>query len=312
MNVLSLFDGISCGRVALERANINVESYYASEIDKNAIKVAKDNYPSTTHVGDVSNIHPPDLPEIDLLIGGSPCQSFSIAGKRSGFDDERGQLFWRYVRLKNVLKPKYFLLENVMMNNKNRNIMSEALGCKPVTIDSRYFSAQSRTRLYWTNIPLAPMPINGERKMWMDGILEKKYVDRYSPRFTNGMLCHIGDANVNGNDSIKRVYHPKGKSPTLTAVCGGNQEQKVLCYKRDAYINKKGHIGTVEIDSRYTNLTTPSQSYWRKLTPVEYERLQGLPDNYTDSVCNSARYKAIGNGWSVDTVSHIFKGVRNG
>ena len=153
MNVLSLFDGMSCGQIALERAEIKYDNYFASEIDKYAIQVCKSNYPNTKHIGDVTLVKGSDLPKIDLLIGGSPCQGFSFAGKQLNFEDQRSKLFFEFVRLLNELKPKYFLLENVKMKKEHQNVITKYLGVKPVMINSSLVSAQSRKRLYWTNIP---------------------------------------------------------------------------------------------------------------------------------------------------------------
>jgi DNA-cytosine methyltransferase len=151
MNVLSLFDGMSCGQIALNKCGIKYENYYASEIDKYAIQISQKNYPDTIRLGDVTKIKGSDLPKIDLLIGGSPCQSFSRSGDGSGFDG-KSRLFWEYVRILKEVNPKYFLLENVVMKKEWENIITEALGVEPILIDSKFFSAQKRQRLYWTNI----------------------------------------------------------------------------------------------------------------------------------------------------------------
>ena len=152
LNVLSLFDGMSCGRIALERAGIKVNNYYASEIDKYAIQVAKHNYPNIQHIGDVTQVKSTQLPKIDLCIGGSPCQGFSFAGKQLNFDDPRSKLFFEFVRLLKECNPKYFLLENVKMKKEWQDIISKELGVEPIEICSSLFSAQQRKRLYWTNI----------------------------------------------------------------------------------------------------------------------------------------------------------------
>lgn len=154
INVLSLFDGMSCGQIALERCGIEVDNYFASEIDKYAIQVAKKNYPDTVHIGDVTKVKAEDLPKIDLLIGGSPCQGFSTAGKELNFDDPRSKLFFEYVRLLKECKPKHFLLENVSMKKEFRDIISLHLGVEPVMINSSMFTAQNRPRYYWTNLAI--------------------------------------------------------------------------------------------------------------------------------------------------------------
>lgn len=194
MNVLSLFDGISCGRVALDRAGVQYEHYFASEIDKNAIKIALKNYPDTIEVGSVTDLAGSELPEIGLLIGGSPCQSFTFAGKRDGMStadnieitdlkeylrlksegvrfNGESYLFWEYVRLLNELKPKYFLLENVKMEQRWKDVITETLGVEPVLINSNLVSAQNRQRLYWTNIPGVTIP--DDRGVVLMDILEE-------------------------------------------------------------------------------------------------------------------------------------------
>jgi len=162
-SILSLFDGMSCGQIALNRIGIKYDNYFASEIDKHAIKVTQTNYPKTIQLGDVTKVFAKDLPKIDLLIGGSPCQSFSNAGLRNGFDG-KSKLFWEYVRVLKETKPKYFLLENVKMKQEWQDIISNELGVKPVEICSSLFSAQQRKRLYWTNIPvdLSKLPNSNE------------------------------------------------------------------------------------------------------------------------------------------------------
>ena len=367
MNVLSLFDGSACTRVALDRLGIPVTKYYASEIDKYAIKVAMANYPDIVQVGDVCNLHtedgwlhtdyPEDDPravEIDLLVGGSPCQGFSFAGKQLNFDDPRSKLFWEYVRLLKELKPKYFLLENVRMKQEYQDVISDALGVQPIAINSRLMSAQNRQRLYWTNIPNVTQP--EDKGIVLQDILEDGFVDRDKSHcldanyfkggnlksyfekhrrqlvFSKDGLCHVGDADINGNDTIKRVYHPEGKAPTLTTMGGGHREPKVLCgawrgrYTVDGVRQDHKHSVRgmttqrleVRTDGKTNSLTTVqkdnvavdiSELQWRKLTPLECERLQTLPDNYTNHVSNTQRYKMLGNGFTVDVIAHILKGV---
>ena len=162
MNVLSLFDGIACGKVALDRAGIKYAKYFASDIDKYAIQVAIKNHPDIIHLGDVKQVKGEDLPKIDLFIGGSPCQGFSFAGKRLNFEDPRSKLFFEYVRLLKECKPKYFLLENVKMKKEYQEVITNLLGVQPVEINSSLLTAQSRKRLYWTNIPLQSIVDKGE------------------------------------------------------------------------------------------------------------------------------------------------------
>lgn len=304
INVLSLFDGMSCGQIALEKAGIEVGKYYAAEIDKYAIKVAKANYPDMIHLGDVREVKADSLPKIDLLIGGSPCQGFSFAGKQLNFDDPRSKLFWEYVRLLKDLKPKYFLLENVKMKKESMDVITEALGVEPIFINSNLVSAQNRQRYYWTNIPMDKLP--DDKGVVLADILEDGHVDRDKSHcidanyfkggnlksyfekhrrqlvFSDDGMCHVGDEDLKGHDYNRRVYHPDGKGPSLCASSGGNLEPKT-------YIKPNS---------------------WRKLTPLECERLQTVPEGYTDHVSNTQRYKMLGNGWTVDVIKHIFEGVK--
>ena len=287
MNVLSLFDGISCGQVALERAGIKVVIYFASEIDKYAIKVTMKNYPDTIQLGDVVNVDGYTLPKIDLLIGGSPCQDLS--GYKYYRDDVKGlkgtksSLFYHYVRLLKEVKPTYFLLENVAsMEDKWKDIISEELGVEPIMINSSLVCAAERKRYYWTNIPNITQP-NDLKIILKDIVVDATKVPEkywYDKEFVyNGddkkVQCTL---NISGHRQVKEVYNLNGKCNTL--LCdgnGGNLQKKV-------YQNGK----------------------CRKLMPIEYERLQTLPDNYTDCVSDSRRYTAIGNGWTVDVIAHIF------
>ena len=305
MNVLSLFDGMSCGQLALQRAGIQVENYYAAEIDKYAIKVTQANFPGTVQLGDVTAIDPDSLPDIDLLIGGSPCQGFSFAGKQLNFDDPRSKLFWEYVRLLNALKPKYFLLENVKMKKESMDVITRALRVDPIFINSNLVSAQNRQRYYWTNIPVDKLP--DDKGIVLSDILEDGHVDRDKSHcidanyfkggnlksyfekhrrqlvFSKDGMCHVGDAGISDKYAyVNRVYHPSGKGPSLVASDGGHLQPKVS-------------KGTTE---------------YRKLTPLECERLQTVPEGYTDKgISDTQRYKMLGNGWTVDVVSHIMKGL---
>jgi site-specific DNA-cytosine methylase len=198
INVLSLFDGISCGQIALERQGIEVENYFASEIDKYAIQVTKHNYPNTKHIGSVTDVMGSDLPKIDLLIGGSPCQGFSFSGKQLNFDDPRSKLFFEFVRLKNECKPTHFLLENNRMKQEYQDIISGYLGVEPIKINSNLVSAQNRNRLYWTNIPNVKIPQD-------KGIMLKDIIGDY-----DGIWVYPRGYNKGGLQSYK------GKSPTIT------------------------------------------------------------------------------------------------
>ena len=315
MKVLSLFDGMSCGRLALDRAGIPVTKYYASEIDKYAIKVSQANYPDTSQLGDCTSQAftnwlnaVAEQGKIDLLIGGSPCQGFSFAGGQLAFDDPRSKLFWQYVEVLRKLKPKYFLLENVKMKKEYLDVITEALGVEPVFINSSLVSAQNRQRYYWTNIPMDGLP--EDKGIVMADILEdgwhsdrdKSYCldasyfkggglsnlrtyfekSRRQIVFSKDGLACVGEADLKGHGYNRRVYHAKGKSPSLCAASGGNLEPKV-------YLE-------------------PDQ--WRKLTPLECERLQTVPDGYTDHVSNTQRYKMLGNGWTIDVITYIMRGMK--
>lgn len=360
MNVLSMFDGMSCGQIALNKLGIKVDKYYACEIDKYAVKVTQANFPDTVQLGDVTSQAfmnwvnaMADKGGIDLLIGGSPCQGFSFAGKQLNFDDPRSKLFWVYVKVLKKLKPKYFLLENVKMKKESLDIISEALGVEPVFINSSLVSAQNRQRYYWTNIPMDGLPEDKDIKL--KDILEDGYVDRDKSHcldanyfkggnlksyfekhrrqlvFSKDGLCHVGDADLKGHGYNRRVYHPEGKAPNLCAASGGNLEPKVLV-KGARMVNRrldengvrKDDDKSIPLQPRIevreddkTNCLTTVQKdsivvedlTWRKLTPLECERLQTVPEGYTAHVSNTQRYKMLGNGWTVDVVTHIMKGM---
>lgn len=291
MRVLSLFDGISCGMVALERAGVEVEEYIAYEIDKYAIKISKNNYPKTKHKGNVVGADFTDYEGVELLIGGSPCQDLSnykyYKNDVKGLEGEKSNLFYQFVRALKEVKPKFFLLENVYsMEKKWVDVISQELGVEPIMINSSSVCAAERKRLYWTNIPNIT-EINDKGIMLKDIVLppdevEKKYW------YDKSFVYHGDDKKVQctldmkGHRSMKEVYNLKGKCNTL--LCdgdGGHRQKKVF-----------------------------QNGKCRKLTPLEYERLQTLPDDYTDVVSDSRRYTAIGNGWTVDVIAHIFKGLK--
>lgn len=412
MKVLSLFDGISCGRLALERAGIPVEKYYASEIDKYAIQIAQKNYPDTIQLGDVTKLNYLELLDIDLVIGGSPCQGFSFAGKQLNFDDPRSKLFFEFVRAVKTIKPKYFLLENVKMKKEFQDIISEQLGVQPIEINSSLVSAQNRKRLYWTNIPNVTVPAD-------KGILLKDILHEFNDIPEKSLM------NARNFEHVHRSFGSKAqditgaeKSTTLTAAMGmggGNvpymfdwlnkyivsfdktlkildkevAKGKVGYFGKDSQANrvyyihdkavtlcgeagggaakmgqyligvvKRGHGArqdSIDNESKMPTITSNSweqnnhllfgcitpdrvekrqngqrfndgqkfytltaqdrhgvlvEGYIRKLTPVECERLQTLPDGWTGGVSDSQRYKALGNGWTVDVIAHIFGGLK--
>ncbi len=385
MKVLSLFDGISCGRVALERAGIAVECYYASEIDKYATAVSQKNYPDIIRLGDIRNIDFTQfIGKIDLIIGGSPCQDLSIAKQnRQGLSGERSGLFWKFVEAVQVIKPKYFLLENVAsMSKENRAIISDALGVEPVLINSALVSAQQRKRLYWCNWPVEQPK---DKNIYLKDILESglPYTDKsycltsnYNGAYfshgvitkqrsmvaeligcalrtreygkqlevrkdnkanamtsvtTDSMVCGgIGVKSVNKFQEIKKFNPDKSDTlvagyyrapynqqatgvftPLVIGACGkpcqGNRVYSVrgksVCLSANGG-GKGAKTGLYKID-------LPDGDYYvRKLTPIECERLQTLPDDYTSGVSNTQRYKMIGNGWTVDVIAHIFRELK--
>jgi len=372
---------MSCGQIALDQLGIPVETYYASEIDKYAIQVTQANYPDTIQVGDVTKLDPKDFADVDLIMGGSPCQGFSFAGKQLAFDDPRSALFFEFIKLLKAIKPKYFLLENVRMKKEFLDIISQEVskcypeiqfGIEPILINSALVSAQSRQRYYWTNIPNIQQP--EDRGIVLRDILETepenftKMSDKFAKR-QRGRKCLIdytkekasnlsameyvkngrqGDylacdydgkpkqvgvaADINGHDILKRVYSPEGKSPTLNTMGGGNREPKVVmggAFRGRAYnkegkrmdrdgvsvANKTKQMLELRKDHKSNAITTVYKDSvavsenltWRKLTPLECERLQTVPDNYTNHVSNTQRYKMLGNGWTVEVIKHILK-----
>ena len=341
MKVLSLFDGMSCGQIALHRLGIDVEKYVASEIDKYAISVAKKNFPNMIHVGDVRDVKVAE--HFDLIMFGSPCQGFSFAGNNLNFDDPRSKLFFEAVRIleeaKTINPNVKFLMENVRMKKESEQVITDYLGVEPIAINSRIFSAQSRYRLYWTNLEVGEIP--QDKGIVLKDILEddyitdrdkshcidanyfkggnlKSYFEKHRRQlvFSKDGLCHVGDADLKGHDAIKRVYHIDGKSPTLTTMGGGHREPKIM--QRARGWNKGG---LKALDGKTPSITTSSWEHnnhltkdegytWRKLTPLECERLQTVPDNYTNHVSNTQRYKMIGNGWTIDVIAFLLSDLK--
>ncbi len=365
MKVLSLFDGISCARVAMKKAGIPVTVYFASEIDKYAIEIAQKNFPDTVQIGDIKTLREKfDLNEkfaggIGLMIGGSPCQDLSIAkNNRKGLDGERSGLFWEYVRILKEVKPKWFVLENVASMAKSQQaIITETLGVQPIMINAALVSAQNRKRLFWTNIPNISSPADRGimlKDILLDGNTEDlkslcitatyhKKNERDFIKKGSGQMIQVGD--IGGNAQSQRVYDPKGKSTTLNAGGGG------LGAKTGLYITQRPRGKNKGGDHREKSPTVTSSSFehnnhvvqpvalrnrgqgkkpeyngtgkanamttvqtdsmvevdyiLRKLHPIECERLQGVPDNYTAGVSNTQRYKALGNGFHADVIAHI-------
>lgn len=293
INVISLFDGMSCGRIALERTGVKVDSYYSSEIDKTAIKIAQHNYPDTVQIGDIINWRNwnIDWESIDLLIGGSPCQGFSIAGKKLNFNDERSRLFFEYIEILNHLKsinPNIkFLLENVRMTDDIADQIDELMGVKRIFIDSRDFTGHIRKRYYWTNMTIKPWEC---KKLVIGDIIDdlpydkdlKFFLDRtvYAPTISRDGIITINPKDNNGKQTWQRgrVYDVSGNCPTICA-------------------------------SLFDLNITEDHKYYRKLTINECERLQGIPKGYTSIVNKVCAGKLLGNGWTVDVIAHIFSSL---
>ncbi len=393
-NVLSLFDGLSCGQIALNRVGIEYDNYFASEIDKHAIKVTQTNYPKTIQLGDVTKIKASDLPKIDLLIGGSPCQGFSFAGKGLNFEDPRSKLFFEFVRLMNECKPTYFLLENVKMKKEFELIISRYMGVVPIKINSALLSAQNRERFYWTNIANETFGLFGftrcsipepkDKGIFLHEILEsnvdRKYfvsdkaIDRLNKAALIGIKAKInpdksgtitiknqsGQLAIDNSTTLilasrgRNPENPKsrkkgifmeqtleprfdGKTNCLTSVqkdnlvmqlnpsteSGGVQPyQQNRVYDIDgkspalmaqmscgthAILDKSPYLhGFQHGTNGQFNKQLPKGGLIRRLTPLECERLQTVPDGYTGCVSDSQRYKMLGNGWTVDVIAYIF------
>lgn len=411
MNVLSLFDGMSCGQQALERIGIKVDNYYASEIDKHAITVTMANYPNTIQLGSVVNVDVATLPKIDLLIGGSPCQSFSFAGKRKGMSTKDNQeiltlehylqlkledyefegqsyLFWEYMRVLNGIRQTnpnvLFLLENVIMAENWEKVLSKAIGVKPIEINSALVSAQNRKRLYWTNIGLKPSGLFGDlestiqqpkdKLILLKDILETNVPEKYylSAKIadkliqgSDGITCHttMSRSSVNGKGESGPLSRNDGKSYCLDtgnsmaveynnarlnntlakhkdklqngclvdSYSNGVHYDKSICITTRVNASSCVHIyeikaGDIRSDEGFRERedgktgtllaqarndescgqVVKMDTKIRRLTPIECERLQTVNDNYTNHVSDSQRYKMLGNGWTVDVISHIF------
>lgn len=389
MNVLSLFDGMSCGQQALERANIKVDNYFASEIDKYAMTVTMANYPNTKQLGSVTLVNGYKLPKIDLLIGGSPCQSFSFAGKRKGMSTKceteiltlehylelkadgyefEGQsyLFWEFMRLLNECKPTYFLLENVEMGEKWEKVLSKAIGVNGIHINSALVSAQNRKRIYWTNIGMESAGLFGDlesiikqpkdKKILLRDILESEVDEKYflSEKLIAGFERHKERHNEKGTGFgyVPKTEIDKGNSLRANAALAPTDNMLIVhnTMPRSSTTGKggTGHLSrndgkTYCLDTGNTNavevkaIMLGRSASWgmpengggksytlckeqphgikcnsriRRLTPTECERLQTVKDNYTAHVSDSQRYKMLGNGWTIEVISHIFKYIK--
>jgi DNA (cytosine-5)-methyltransferase 3A len=302
-SVLSLFDGMSCGQIALNRVGIGYDNYFASEIDKHAIKVTQANYPNTIQLGDVREIKAENLPKIDLLIGGSPCQGFSFSGKQLNFDDPRSKLFFEFVRLVKELKPKYWLLENVVMKKEFEQIINEHLGVQPIKINSSLVSAQNRERLYWSNFEIKQPTDKGINLI---DILETD--ELINPSAIRGR--RLNKATILGRRLNERgVRDDYNKDVPITQ-----------CLEvRATNTNKSNCLTTVEKDNVLTTMPIgrhkdafKNKLPFRYYTLKEYCRLQTVPENYFNVVSESQAKKMLGNGWTVDVIAHIFGSLLNG
>lgn len=309
MNVLSLFDGISAGQIALNRAGIKYDKYFASEIDKHAIKVTQANYPKTIQLGDVTKVKAVDLPKIDILIGGSPCQGFSRAGEQLNFNDPRSRLLFEYVRLLKECQSIYFLLENVNMRQEYKDTISNLLGVQGLLINSSLLSAQNRDRVYWVNIPNVTLPI--DKKVKLKDIIQENY---------DGIWVYPRGTNKGG----VKDYHEK--SPSVTT---SSWQHNFLIYSEISGIGLRGtkkdgkyfQIPTMRKDEKSNTITAQyrgktdflyQKGQVRMFTPLEAERLQTIPDNYTSCLSDNQRFKCIGNSFTVDVIAHILSHINHG
>lgn len=267
MNVLSCFDGISAGQLALQKSNIKVDKYYASEIDKYAIKVTTNRFPNTIQLGDIINWKNWKLPKIDLLLGGSPCQGFSSSGKSLNFEDPRSKLFFTFIDILKYYTPKYFLLENVNMKKEWKDTITDYIGVSPIEINSNLVSGQDRSRLYWTNIPNIIQP--DDKNVSLQEVLLSGSAMRNK--------SYVIDANYYKGGTRKN--HDTKPFHTL------RESERRCCVK--------------------------TEDSYRKLYPIEIERLQTFSDNYTDGISNRQRYRCLGNSWTIDIISHIFSFIKD-
>ena len=323
MNVLSLFDGMASGRIALERAGIKVDNYYASEIDKHAIKVAQKNYPDTIQLGDVTKVNGCDLPTIDLLIGGSSCSGFSMAGKQLNFKDPQSKLFFEFIRLLKECNPTDFLLENVKMKKEYEDVITSYLGVAPIAINSSLFSAQDRKRLYWTNLKVNDLPTHND--LTVEDILEDEVDVKYLIEPKRSVIICENEvkrrkiAYIGTDSQGNRIYNIHGKSVCLCGEAGGLGAKTGIyalpCLTPDREEKRQNGRRFKPPYSKFYTLTAMdchgvlTNNFIRKLTPIECERLQTISDNYTEGVSDNQRYRMLGNGWTVDVIAHIFNSI---
>ena len=298
MKVLSLFDGMSCGQIALERAGIKVEQYYASEIKKHAIQLTQKHYPNTIQLGDVTKVSYKDgvlytengefeVGKIDLIIGGSPCQNFSQARlcmyEIDGLKGDKSKLFYEFLRILKEVKPKYFLLENVKMKKESYEQLNEYLGVKGVLINSELVSFQKRPRIYWTNIPNVTIP-------------EDKHINFQDYKDTDYEYCK--QFKVKRTPSRERMWNNgQGRINGLGSCDNVTNSEKVYCLTRKQ--DRCPNSGLIEFDD-----------FCRYLTRREIELAQTLPIGYTDGLSYNQMQDLCGDGWTVDVIAHILKGLK--
>ncbi|MCB0744654.1 MAG: DNA (cytosine-5-)-methyltransferase [Ignavibacteriae bacterium] len=282
MNVLSLFDGMSCGQIALDNLGIKVDNYFASEIKKHAIQCTKDNFPNTKHIGDVAKVKGQDLPKIDLLIGGSPCQDFSRANSvRDGLKGMKSMLFYEYIRLLEETKPTYYLLENVIMDDLGYNTISDLLGTEPVRLNGAKVSGALRDRLFWTNIGPESFDLFGNRKCAIPQPKDKK---------------------ISLNDVLEYGYSDKQKHTCLNTSCGRDANQRHMLHR---------YATTGMTTIIYKDEKMNVEDGVRYCTQIELERLHNIPQGYTRNLNKAQAGNLIGDGWTVGIVEHIFSFLPN-
>ena len=285
MNVLSCFDGMSCAQIALERAGIEVDNYYASEVNKSAIKVTQANYPNTIQLGDINTLDLASLPKIDLVIGGSPCQDFSILkANRKGLDGEKSKLFYTFLKIKNELNPEFFLLENVKMRKDSYEKLNDYLGVDGVLINSSLVSFQARPRYYWTNIDYGAIPL--DKRVTFQDYKQTRRED----------ILH---AKTNKTPSRERMWNNGEKGNNIGSRCPNiTRSDKIGCLTRKQ--DRSPNSGLVEFEG-----------FCRYLTRREMENAQTVPEGYTDCVSYNQSQDILGNGFTVDVIAHILKGMKS-
>ena len=312
MNVLSLFDGMSCGQIALRELGIKVNKYFASEIDKHAISQTQLNFPDTIQLGNVTDVRAKDLPKIDLLLGGSPCQGFSFAGRQLNFNDPRSALFFEYVRILNEIREinpdVIFLFENVRMKREYQDIISAQLGLRPVLINSARVSAQNRERLYWSNIRTRKIDQSGtigtaipqpeDLGLFFRDIMEEDVPGNYylSEEVVANRIKHKerNKSKGNGFGMVVRALNDKS-----TAICvGGRGIYDLVSVTEPKRTNQDDQV--IKQTERI-----------RRYTPTECSRLQTIPDWYRWECSNTQKYKMLGNGWTVKVIMHILQYLKH-